>query len=568
MLGLRRGVALVSVVLLFAACGARSSLVVYERDGGPDVDAPPPPPLELECGRSLRYTTPRLPITIDVGVTASAGIASETWTLVSTPPASMVALVPTTGPTTTLDPDQVGFYELRFDATDTLGNTARCDYQIEAVVGPPRAICPEEELRAAPGELLLVEGGGFDDEGVVSYQWTQRDGPAPAELTMTTTPTLGFRSSVTGTYRLDLTVGDADGATHTCTAVVQVVGAPMVVCPDVIEGPTRQPLRIEVRATDDTRIADFEWRLIAQPEGSTARVRPGEVEGDLYTATLVPDRQGEYLVEFTVTDEDGLTASCTILVIGLPTPPEAICTDVDTTPLTPTPVEGRFEDDGEIVRVRWEVVGRPPGSSAEEPRPATEARTTFTPDLAGEYRLEFTVTDDDGESASCIATVRAIANEGLRIEMFWDSPSTDMDLHLLNAGGERWRTNQDCYYVNCTSRPYPSWGPRGDEDDPNLDIDDTDGFGPENINIETPANGTYRVGTYAYRGNGSVTVRIYCGGSTTEPRRTFGPVTLRGTGGSHDFWRVADVTVRGDTCDITELGEVRLTAHDGDPFPR
>ena len=30
----------------------------------------------------------------------------------------MVALVPTTGPTTTLDPDLVGFYQLRFDATD------------------------------------------------------------------------------------------------------------------------------------------------------------------------------------------------------------------------------------------------------------------------------------------------------------------------------------------------------------------------------------------------------------------------------------------------------------------
>ena len=41
--------------------------------------------------------------------------------------------------------------------------------------------------------------------------------------------------------------------------------------------------------------------------------------------------------------------------------------------------------------------------------------------------------------------------------------------------------------------------------------------------VEGPQNGTYRVGVHAYRGNGRVTVRIYCGGSTTTPRQTFGP---------------------------------------------
>ena len=97
------------------------------------------------------------------------------------------------------------------------------------------------------------------------------------------------------------------------------------------------------------------------------------------------------------------------------------------------------------------------------------------------------------------------------------------------------------------------WGSPGQNDNPRLDIDDTDGFGPENINITTPYDGTYRVGIHVYRGSGShrVTVRVYCGGSTTTPRNTFGPVTLRDS--PNEFWRVADVTISGATCTVTDL---------------
>ena len=566
-----RFVAILLFSLTFVGCGGRSDLKVYgsPRDGGPDSDAAPPPPLEVDCGRMLRYTTPRLPITMTAEVTSFSGIASQGWSLLASPEGSIATNTPTFGPTTTLDPDLIGFYALRFEAMDTEGRVESCDVQVEAIVGPPRAICPDGELRVPANEFITLEGGGFDDEAVVSYQWTLRDGPSEPELTAPTSPITQFRAAITGVYRMELDVADADGSTHACTAIVQVVGAPQVFCPEVIEAPTRQPLRIDARAIDDTGIASHEWTLLEQPDRSRATIRGGAVEGDTYTATMTPDRQGEYLVRFEVTDEDGLSASCEILVIGLPTPPDAICTDVNTTPLTRTNIPGGGEDDGEIVRYQWALVGLPPGSTARPPMPATEPDTIFTPDLAGEYRLELTVTDDDGESASCVALVRAVASEGLRIEMFWDSDGTDIDLHLLNSGSMAWRTTDDCYFGNCTSPPYPSWGRAGSsEDDPNLDIDDTDGFGPENINIDTPANGTYRVAAYAYRGTGTVTVRIYCGGSTTEPRATFGPTTIRGPGGSmHDFWRVADVTIRGDTCSISEIGRVDRVNHDGAPFP-
>jgi len=147
--------------------------------------------------------------------------------------------------------------------------------------------------------------------------------------------------------------------------------------------------------------------------------------------------------------------------------------------------------------------------------------------------------------------------EGIRVEVSWNTSSTDVDTHLLRrAGGTGWfNSPMDCYYANRV----PSWDAAGTADDPRLDIDDVDGFGPENINLDAPITGsTYRVGIHYYRGTGasSVTVRIYCGDVSTTPARTYTRNLLNGAAGSdaNDFWRVADVRWEGgDACTITDL---------------
>ena len=187
-------------------------------------------------------------------------------------------------------------------------------------------------------------------------------------------------------------------------------------------------------------------------------------------------------------------------------------------------------------------------------------RTVYTPDIAGEYTLRLRVQDDSGHSAECTTLVRAVATEGLRVDIFWDTNGTDMDTHLLHPDARTWNSSLDCYYGNCIGGL--SWSAPGQADDPRLDIDDVDGFGPENINIMTPAAGTYRVGVHSYRGDGRVTVRIYCGGSASTPRRTFGPTRLSQ---SDLLWRVADVTISPTGCVIDELGSVRDFSRTGEP---
>jgi len=210
-------------------------------------------------------------------------------------------------------------------------------------------------------------------------------------------------------------------------------------------------------------------------------------------------------------------------------------------------------DDGTIASTTWRNVSRPPGSRSADLSPANALTTMVPTDIAGEYPVELSVVDDDGNLVTCRTIVRAVATEGLRVEMFWDTDTTDMDTHVLEPGGTTWTTDDDCNFRNCQMGEVLDWGvPGATDDNPHLDIDDTNGFGPENINIDRPATGTYRVGIHAWRGAGNVTVRIYCGGSTTEPRQTFGPVPLS-SAPQDQFWRVADVAISGTSCTITPL---------------
>jgi len=145
-------------------------------------------------------------------------------------------------------------------------------------------------------------------------------------------------------------------------------------------------------------------------------------------------------------------------------------------------------DGGAIVDYSWTLYSAPAGATATMPS-GTANRRGFAPDVAGEYVGELVVTDDSGLS------------------------SDDMDLHLLDNSGTL-TTDSDCYFANCAWSSL-DWGVGGRTDDnPTLDLDDIPGTGPENINIDSPARGTYTVYVHdypgsAYVGRNDVTVNVY-----------------------------------------------------------
>ena len=257
-------------------------------------------------------------------------------------------------------------------------------------------------------------------------------------------------------------------------------------------------------------------------------------------------------------DCDGdIDEGCTVPVAMCPGP-------VTTQALVPVTLTGSgFDPDGQIVAWRWTLVSAPPRGSGTFSAP-TAATTAFTPNLVGVYTVQLTVTDNSGQSASCQTTVTA-RGRGLRVEVTWSTNNSDVDTHLLRfAGGTAWfNTPNDCYYAN----QRPAWDAPGTTDDPRLDIDDTNGLGPENINIDVPVTGsTYRVGVHYYSDHGTgpttATVRIYCGDVSTTPQ-TVQTRLLSGssTSDSNDFWRVADVRWLGNgNCVVTVLSSLTTAA--------
>ncbi len=250
--------------------------------------------------------------------------------------------------------------------------------------------------------------------------------------------------------------------------------------------------------------------------------------------------------------------------------------EMDVAPLDVVTLDGSASVPGElgITAWHWTVVARPAGSTSQPaerfttPRrpqdgrvdddPATPTAQFFV-DLAGEYTIELRVGDAAGmptDAAFATLLIRARPGEDIHVQLVWNTPGdadqtdpegTDVDLHFLHPTARGWGVSPlDTYFANWS----PDWGRQGDPlDDPSLDIDDVDGAGPENINLDNPEDTSqfdacYRVGAHYFRGENHVgggtygpsdaTVRIYLGGELAYEKTR----TLDAT---DNFWFAAEV---------------------------
>ncbi|MCB9649138.1 MAG: choice-of-anchor D domain-containing protein [Deltaproteobacteria bacterium] len=177
----------------------------------------------------------------------------------------------------------------------------------------------------------------------------------------------------------------------------------------------------------------------------------------------------------------------------------------------------------EPLTYRWRLATVPPGSTTELERART-AQPSFWADLSGVYELELIVIDALGlESEPAVVVVEALPTNAVRIELTWDHPDSDLDLHLIQQGGTFCDCATDVHYRDCGRTP--NWFPQTPGANPRLDVDDTSGFGPENINIDGHGasrfipDGTYTVAVHYYATNAqtsswptqvsTATVRIY-----------------------------------------------------------
>lgn len=175
------------------------------------------------------------------------------------------------------------------------------------------------------------------------------------------------------------------------------------------------------------------------------------------------------------------------------------------------------DPDGSCVNYTWRIISRPAESVSEFSPPAS-ASSSFFVDANGEYEVQVDAQDNRGLSASsagCNSTatlhVRAVPDAAFHTQLTWSTPSdpnptdegngagADVDLHVLSPEG-CWEDRQwDCHFRT----PSADWGVAGfTGDDCSLDRDDTDGWGPENVSLDDPAAGTFKVGVHYWSDHG------------------------------------------------------------------
>lgn len=218
-----------------------------------------------------------------------------------------------------------------------------------------------------------------------------------------------------------------------------------------------------------------------------------------------------------------------------------------------------------IVGYEWTMVSKPSESTVLLTTPDAE-KTSFMfnssghnvrgIDVAGVFVVRLTVTDSEGLDSTNDArvTLSSVPGEDFHIQLAWAHDKADMDLHLIRNNGMPF-SQDDCYYQNCKGANGLDWG--SGNFNPHLDVDDTDGYGPENINIAGPANGNYKVAVHYYSPHSTtvvapVNVKIFVrGGLRAEYSRQFTAC--------NQFWEVANVEWPSSL--VTPIDTVRMDTH-------
>jgi hypothetical protein len=207
---------------------------------------------------------------------------------------------------------------------------------------------------------------------------------------------------------------------------------------------------------------------------------------------------------------------------------------------------------GHITSFEWWIAEKPATSTVQLTTPAAmTTRFHFDSsggqvsgiDVAGTYRIGLLITDAAGLVGEAELEFIARFDVGLAIELTWDSPNYDYDLHVIK-GSVPWCSASSCYYANCNANSafvtLPEWdGVAGETTgDPRLVIDDLSGYGPEQISVEVPVDAVYRVGVHAYSFSVSspvwATIKIFVHGALAYE-------DTRDVSSGQSFWEPAEI---------------------------
>ena len=237
-------------------------------------------------------------------------------------------------------------------------------------------------------------------------------------------------------------------------------------------------------------------------------------------------------------------------------------------PMEPVVLKGdeSFDPMGrDLTRYEWVIAQAPNGSQHQVGEVLNSCTVSsyrdcltyeMLADVPGEYELCLEVRNDAGATSSrttnSCASWFVYPSSDIHIQLSWpEGTGRDLDLHLNNLSISDRVCNPDasCNFRNCkqdsSSVQWFNEDTAGNGANPRLDVDSLSGSQHENINIDSPRDGSYRVYVHYYASSSSLNGDV--DGLVTVWIRgveVFG--TTMAQLKENDVWRVGDVMWYGD----------------------
>jgi len=270
-------------------------------------------------------------------------------------------------------------------ATDTIATSKMVRNQ------SPIAIFTESAETVYINEMITFNAAeSHDPDGtIVAYFWDFGDGSTATGISVS------HDYSNNGFYLVKLTVTDNEGATASAHATKIVMNRPPVASFTETAKIVNTGETISFDASEssdpDGTIVSYSWDFGDGAEGTGVSVQHAY------------SQDGEYTVTLTVTDDDGATdttsATKTVLKIVLNQGPIASFTESAETVSSGESIHfdasDSYDPDGYIVSYSWDF---------GDGNTATGVTSDHAYSEDGNYTVTLTVTDDDGASASLVAT--------------------------------------------------------------------------------------------------------------------------------------------------------------------
>jgi hypothetical protein len=342
---------------------------------------------------------------------------SYSWSLVSRPTGSSATLVNATSVQPSITPDREGDYLIQLVVADGALTSAPDTVQVSTLNAAPVANAGADQTAVTGTAVVLNGSGSTDVDGdALTYSWSIVSRPAGslAEIVDPSMVLAGFTPDLPGDYLLELVVDDGFVSSTPDSVLISTAQANRP--PVFTLGPDRTQIvdggAVTLDASDaydpEGDLMTAAWSLLSRPAGSQAQLQG---QGGLLNSLHPIDRGGLYVVQLTLTDSQGASATDTLTISTVNSAPVAILTAPGgtTAPGNIVRLDGgsSLDSDFDPLTYRWSLLSIPAASAATLSDPGI-VTPEFVTDLPGTYVVQLVVNDGHVDSAPATGIWEAV----------------------------------------------------------------------------------------------------------------------------------------------------------------